>query len=78
MTAVKHLDFEAPALVQGLFAQDDSGLWSRKPVQCASGNYAMGDYARWRSAAEKLASGVVSYDNWPAEWTARVGRDAAG
>ena len=36
-TAVKHLDVDAPLLMDGLAAQDVSGLWSVKTIQCSTG-----------------------------------------
>lgn len=47
-TAIRHLDLDAPALFQGLFAQDQSGLWNKKTVQCSSGSYVAGDYGGWK------------------------------
>lgn len=32
------------------------GLWSRKPVQCASGDYLPGDYQGWRRWRDSLPS----------------------
>ena len=36
-TAVRHLDVDAPLLMDGLAAQEASGLWSAKTVQCSTG-----------------------------------------
>ncbi|PRW57106.1 Phosphatidylserine synthase 2 isoform A [Chlorella sorokiniana] len=53
-TAVKHLDVDAPRLFRGLYEQDVSGLWDDKPVQCASGDYLVGDYAGWKAWRDQL------------------------
>eukprot|EP00210_Caulerpa_lentillifera_P004964 g4738.t1 len=47
-TAIRHLDLDAPALFQGLYAQDQSGLWEKKTVQCSSGTFVAGDYSGWK------------------------------
>lgn len=36
-TAVRHLDVDAPLVMDGLAAQEASGMWSRKTVQCSTG-----------------------------------------
>lgn len=45
-TAVKHLDVDAPLLFKGLAEQEDSGLWNTKTVQCSTGSFASGAFAR--------------------------------
>ena len=54
-TAVRHLDTESPQLMAGLHAQDASGLWDLKPVQCSSGDFLPGDYAGWKEWRDGLA-----------------------
>lgn len=36
-TAVRHLDIDAPLVMDGLAAQEASGMWSSKTVQCSTG-----------------------------------------
>ena len=31
-----------------------AGLWDAKPVQCASGDYLVGDYAGWKAWRDQL------------------------
>lgn len=46
-TAVKHLDVDAPLLMDGLAAQEATDLWTYKTVQCSTGMYVPGDYQGW-------------------------------
>eukprot|EP00210_Caulerpa_lentillifera_P009314 g8878.t1 len=47
-TVVKNLDLDAPSLFKGLHAQEESQLWSKKTVECSSGDYKAGDYGGWK------------------------------
>jgi hypothetical protein len=60
-TAVRHLDVDSPRLLEGLAEQEESGLFDQRPVQCSSGDFALGDYAAWRKWREsKEAQSEVS------------------
>ncbi|KDD76703.1 hypothetical protein H632_c133p0, partial [Helicosporidium sp. ATCC 50920] len=54
-TIVHHLDVDAPALMEALAAQEASGLWNIKWVQCTSGWHAAGSYEQWKRWRESLA-----------------------
>lgn len=57
-TVLRHLDVDAPRLMPGLYEQEESGLWSNRPVQCSSGFFTPGDYfgwRRWRDSLEDVA-----------------------
>jgi len=53
-TVLKHLDNDAPALIEGLAAQEASGLWSSKEVVCSSGPHEVGNYEQWRTWRNSL------------------------
>eukprot|EP01023_Acetabularia_acetabulum_P040790 TRINITY_DN395_c3_g1_i2.p1 TRINITY_DN395_c3_g1~~TRINITY_DN395_c3_g1_i2.p1 ORF type:complete len:527 (-),score=62.95 TRINITY_DN395_c3_g1_i2:375-1955(-) len=46
-TLVKHLDFDSPLLLPGLYQQDISKLWDNKTVQCNTGLFPLGNYWEW-------------------------------
>jgi len=48
-TVLKHLDMDAPSLLQGLYDQDASGLWDKMSVVCSSGDFRVGEYDEWRA-----------------------------
>jgi hypothetical protein len=56
-TAVRHLDVDSPALLEGLAAQEASGLAELKPVQCSSGPFVPGEYEGWRAWKDGLEAG---------------------
>ncbi|KAL6766987.1 hypothetical protein ACKKBG_A38130 [Auxenochlorella protothecoides x Auxenochlorella symbiontica] len=53
-TVLRHLDVDAPALLDGLYAQEESGLWGARPVQCSSGKFLPGDYSGWKAWRDTL------------------------
>lgn len=44
---VRHLDVDAPKLMEGLAAQDASGLWDQVTIRCSSGKHMPGNYQQW-------------------------------
>lgn len=44
---VRHLDVDAPRLMEGLAAQDASGLWDQVTIRCSSGKHMPGNYQQW-------------------------------
>ena len=57
-TAVRHLDVDSPRLLEGLAAQEESGLWDERPVQCSSGYFQLGNYASWKKWRESVGRAV--------------------
>ncbi|KAL6777389.1 hypothetical protein ACKKBF_B21315 [Auxenochlorella protothecoides x Auxenochlorella symbiontica] len=53
-TVLKHLDNDAPLLQAGLHAQEASGLWARRGVTCATGDFTPNDYDGWRAWRNSL------------------------
>ena len=47
-TVVKHLDVDAPGLMEALHAHDRSGLWDIETLPCSTGKFELGNYAQWR------------------------------
>ncbi|KAI3438546.1 hypothetical protein D9Q98_000974 [Chlorella vulgaris] len=51
---LKHLDSDAPALQEGLYAQEVSGLWSKTGVVCSSGLFQLNNHTSWRQWRNSL------------------------
>lgn len=62
-TAVRHLDVDAPLVMDGLAAQEASGMWSRKTVQCSTGAPAL---LRQRHALSRTCGIILLQEGSPA------------
>ncbi|KAL4425861.1 hypothetical protein ABPG75_009877 [Micractinium tetrahymenae] len=59
LTVLKHLDNDAPSLHDGLYAQELSGLWSKKSVVCSSGPFEHGNRSDWRTWRNSLPDNMI-------------------
>eukprot|EP01024_Parvocaulis_polyphysoides_P005978 TRINITY_DN1151_c1_g1_i2.p1 TRINITY_DN1151_c1_g1~~TRINITY_DN1151_c1_g1_i2.p1 ORF type:complete len:399 (-),score=53.31 TRINITY_DN1151_c1_g1_i2:165-1361(-) len=55
-TLIKHLDFDSPLLLPGLYQQDISKLWDKKTVQCNSGLFVSQDWKEWYDYRSSLTN----------------------
>lgn len=53
-TAVKHADVDAPDIFPGFYAQQASGLWDKKVIQCNFGVFRPGSYMSWKEWRDGL------------------------
>lgn len=53
-TAVKHADVDAPDIFPGFYAQQVSGLWDKKVIQCNFGTFRPGSYMSWKEWRDGL------------------------
>eukprot|EP01025_Chloroclados_australasicus_P061938 TRINITY_DN8133_c0_g2_i2.p1 TRINITY_DN8133_c0_g2~~TRINITY_DN8133_c0_g2_i2.p1 ORF type:complete len:529 (-),score=40.85 TRINITY_DN8133_c0_g2_i2:1299-2885(-) len=58
MTLIKHLDFDSPKLLSGLYQQELNKLWDTKTVQCNTGTFLSNNWQEWyqyRNSLQNIA-----------------------
>ncbi|GAB4823988.1 hypothetical protein N2152v2_011034 [Parachlorella kessleri] len=58
-SVLKHLDNDAPVLLDGMNAQELSGLWGRKTIVCSSGIFEPNNYTQWRTWRNSLPDNQI-------------------